>query len=182
MRAICQAIQSGQLQAEARVLISNNGNSEAFLFAQKIGLPAFHLSLRTEQTPERLDQMILHTLETHNVQLVILSGYMRKLGPQTLSVYKNRVLNIHPALLPQYGGRGMYGKYVHEAVLAAGEKQTGITVHLVDEDYDHGAIVGQCRIPVFEADTVESLTERVKEKEPAFFISILQQILKEGLP
>ena len=86
---------------------------------------------------------------------------MRLLGPETVARYRGRILNIHPALLPRFGGKGMYGERVHEAVLAAGEQVTGGTVHQVDEDYDRGPIVAQCEGPVLEGDTVESLRQRV---------------------
>jgi len=107
---------------------------------------------------------------------------MKKLGPQTLSTYKDRILNIHPALLPKYGGLGMYGDHVHAAVLAAKEQETGITVHLVDEHYDQGKIIAQCKVPVLPTDTIESLALRVKAREGTFFIEVLQQLVEKGFP
>ena len=109
-------------------------------------------------------QAILDALTRHDVELVVLAGYMKKLGPRTLTRYRGRVLNIHPALLPRFGGQGMYGARVHEAVLASGERETGVTIHVVDEEYDHGPIVAQCRVPVLAADTPETLAARVLER------------------
>src|SRR5262249_60197687 len=93
------------------------------------------------------DQAILDALQTHGVDLVLLLGYMKLLGPRTTAAYRGRILNTHPALLPRHGGKGMYGNRVHEAVLAAGDTETGGTLHLVDEEYDHGTVVAQCRGP-----------------------------------
>ena len=110
------------------------------------------------------------------MDLVVLAGYMKILGPRTISRYRGRILNIHPALLPRFGGEGMYGKRVHEAVLAAGETVTGVTIHMVDEEYDHGPIVARCEVSVLEDDTVDSLAERVLRREHGFYVETLQRI------
>lgn len=180
MQAISAAIQAGQLQAQAQVVISNNSQSDALTFARAVALPAYHLSVKTEQTAQQLDSRMQELLLAHEVQLVILSGYMKKLGPQTLSAYKDRILNIHPALLPKYGGQGMYGEHVHAAVLAAGESETGITVHVIDEHYDQGKILAQCRVPIYPEDTLESLAFRVKARERSFFVEVLRQLTEQG--
>ena len=102
---------------------------------------------------------------------------MKKLGSITLDTFKSKVLNIHPALLPRHGGQGMYGKHIHEAVLAAGETETGVTVHIVDENYDTGAILAQKLISVKEEDTVDSLAERVLCVEHELFVDTLKKII-----
>ncbi len=127
--------------------------------------------------PQQLDQAITDALKKHQVDLVVLAGYMKKLGPVTLAAYQGRVINIHPALLPKYGGKGMYGIHVHEAVLAAGETETGVTVHLVDDHYDGGAILAQRRVPVNSDDTADSLAARVLEVEHEFYVETLGKIL-----
>ena len=109
-------------------------------------------------------------------ELIVLSGYLRKLGPATLARFRGRILNIHPGLLPAHGGRGMYGRHVHEAVIAAGERESGITIHLVDEEYDHGPAVAERRIPVDPGDTPQSLALRIQAQEPAFFVETLRRI------
>jgi phosphoribosylglycinamide formyltransferase-1 len=101
---------------------------------------------------------------------------MKLLGPRTLARYRGRILNIHPALLPKFGGKGLYGKKVHEAVLAAGERVTGVTIHLVDERYDAGPIVAQSEVPVLDGDTVDSLAARVLQREHQLFAETLQKI------
>ena len=109
------------LTADPAVLISNNGDSTAIAWARENGIPAVHLSVTRTGSPENLDRAIVDTLKSHRVDLVVLAGYMRKLGPLTLAAYDRRILNVHPALLPKFGGHGMYGKFVHEAVLKSGD-------------------------------------------------------------
>jgi phosphoribosylglycinamide formyltransferase-1 len=133
--------------------------------------------MKTHPVPEELDSAILNALVSNQVSLVILAGYMRKLGSQTLRYYKGRIINIHPALLPKYGGEGMYGIRVHQAVLASGEKETGVTIHLADEDYDHGEIIAQSRVPILQGDTAEILSNRVLEREHNFLIETIGKII-----
>jgi phosphoribosylglycinamide formyltransferase-1 len=177
MQAVIDACKSGRLQATSAVVISNNRGSGALQRARQEDIPGYHLSAETHPDPEALDQAILDTLRQHAVDLVVLAGYMKKLGPKTLTHYQGRIINIHPALLPKYGGRGMYGNHVHAAVLAAGEKETGVTIHLVDGEYDRGPILAQCRVPVLEGDTVETLARRVLEQEHAFLVETLEKML-----
>ena len=179
MQAVIDACKEGRLLAKPCVVISNNGDSEALIRANREGISFYHLSRKTHPDPEQLDTEILLTLQRHNTELVILAGYMYKVGPKTFAHYKGRILNIHPALLPKYGGVGMYGNRVHEAVLAAGEKETGVTIHMVDEEYDHGAIVAQCLVPVMADDTAETLARRVLECEHRFLVEILGKIISK---
>jgi phosphoribosylglycinamide formyltransferase-1 len=108
----------------------------------------------------------------------VLAGYMKKIGPRTLARYRGLVLNIHPALLPKFGGQGMYGRRVHEEVLAAGDRMTGVTVHLADEEYDRGPILAQREVPVVRGDTVDSLAARVLEAEHALYVETLARIAR----
>ncbi len=177
MQAIVDACKGGLLNAEISVVISNNSDSLALERAKRAGIPCFHLSSVTHPRFEDLDLAIHDTLQEHGVDLVVLVGYLKKLGSRTLSAYRNRILNIHPALLPKYGGKGMFGRAVHEAVLSSGDKMTGVTIHLVDERYDHGPIIAQCQIPILENDTVDSLSTRVLAKEHDFLIETLRMIV-----
>ncbi|MFA5788151.1 MAG: formyltransferase family protein, partial [Actinomycetota bacterium] len=126
--------------------------------------------------PDALDAAILEALVEHEVGVVVLAGYMKKIGPRTLARFRGRILNTHPALLPEFGGQGMYGRLVHEAVLAAEECESGATIHLVDDEYDHGPIVAQCRVPVLPDDSPESLAERVQKAERRLWVDTLQAI------
>lgn len=176
VQAIIDAIKQGKLDARPCVVISNNSNAYVLERSKKEGIPFYHISSKHYPNEEVLDQKILEILIKHNVDIVILAGYMKKVGPKVLSHFRNRVLNIHPALLPKFGGKGMFGKFVHEAVIKAGEKESGCTVHLVDEHYDQGRILGQIKVPVFPDDTPETLVERVLAEEHRLYPMILQKI------
>ena len=176
LQAIIDACADGRLNARLSVVISNNSGERALQRARSSGIPAFHLSGQTHPAPEQLDRAISETLVAHGVDLVVMAGYMKLLGPRTLSRFRGRVLNTHPALLPRFGGAGMYGDRVHEAVLGAGEKLTGVTVHVADDLYDHGAIVAQCEVPVHKGDTVETLRARVLAREHEFLVETLQHV------
>ncbi len=176
MQAIIDAWKGGRLHVEPAVVISNNSGSGAMERARREDIPAFHLSGATHPSSSDLDAAITRVLEDHGVDLVILAGYMKLLGPQTLARYRGRILNIHPALLPKYGGRGLYGIKVHEAVLAAGERVTGATIHVVDERYDAGPILAQSEVPVLEGDDADALAARVLDTEHRLYVETLERI------
>jgi phosphoribosylglycinamide formyltransferase 1 len=178
LQAVIDACHSGYLGAKPCLVISNNSESEALARARREGIAAYHFSSKTHPDPAELDIAILSALQHHQAGLVVLAGYMKRLGEKTLSAYRGRVINIHPALLPKYGGAGMYGAHVHVAVIAAGDQETGVTIHLVDQDYDHGDILAQCRLPVLEGDTAGTLAERVLEREHSFLVETLKRIIE----
>jgi len=113
--------------------------------------------------------------------LVVLAGFMKMIGPRVLHAFRDRIVNIHPALLPRHGGKGMYGMHVHRAVIASGDRVSGVTVHLVDEEYDHGRVLAQMEIPVVPDDSPESLADRVLKKEHQFLPEVLGRIVKGDL-
>ena len=144
--------------------------------ARAAGVPAVHLSGATHPDPGQLDAAILATLREHRVDTVFLAGYMKKLGPAVLAAFAGRIFNTHPALLPKHGGKGMYGHKVHEAVLAAKETESGASIHLVDEDYDTGRVIAQCRVPVAPTDSAETLAARVQERERELVVETLAKL------
>ena len=176
LQAVIDSCRSGTIDAEVRVVISNNSRSLALERARRADIPTAHLSGATHPDPDRLDGAITETLQRHGVQVVALAGYMKMLGPRTLDAYRNRILNVHPALLPKFGGRGMYGDRVHKAVLASGDSVSGVTVHLVDEEYDHGPVVAQTQVPVLPGDTPDTLAARVLEQEHTLYPETIQRI------
>ena len=178
MQAVVDACAQGRLHAEVRVVISNNSRSGALARARTHGIPTAHLSGVTHPNADDLDRAIMETLTCHRVEVVALAGYMKRLGPLVLSHYKGRLLNTHPALLPKYGGQGMYGDKVHKAVLAAGEEVSGATVHLVEGDYDTGPVLSQVDVPVLDGDTPESLRDRVQAAERQHYVDVLERIAK----
>lgn len=176
MQAILDAIKKGELDVDPVVLISNNSNSKAFERAKREGIPRCHLSGKTHPDPDELDSIMCDTLKRYNTDLVILAGYMKKIGDGTLKVFNGRILNIHPALLPKFGGQGMYGKRVHETVLAAGGTETGVTIHVIDDQYDNGPIIAQEKVPILDSDTADSLAERVLKVEHKLYADTIGKI------
>jgi len=180
-QALIDACERGELDARISVLISNNSGSGAAERAQRHAIPFFHLSGKTHPEPDKLDRAILEALESSGVELVVLAGYMKKVGPRTLERYAGRILNTHPALLPKYGGRGMYGMHVHRAVIAAGERESGPSVHVVDGEYDHGPVLAQGSVPIGPADDADALAERVQVREKQLLVETLQRIATGAL-
>ncbi len=177
MLAIMDACEQGRLEARVEIVISNNANSQALVSARERGIATAHLSSRTHPDPDELDEAMLGVLSGHNVDLVLLAGFMKKIGPKTLAAYKGRMLNIHPSLLPKFGGQGMYGNKVHEAVINSGEAETGVTIHLVDGEYDEGAVLAQKSVAVDKDDTVESLATKVLKIEHVLYAETIQKII-----
>jgi phosphoribosylglycinamide formyltransferase-1 len=176
MRAVVAAARGGELRVEPRLLISNRAEAPALAFAREAGLPWQHVSALSEGSAQAADAVIAAALKGAGVELVVLSGYLRRLGPAVLEAFGGRILNIHPALLPRHGGEGMYGRRVHEAVLTAGDSETGATVHLVEGAYDTGPVLAQARIAVEPGDTPESLERRVAAIEAPLYIDTLRRI------
>lgn len=176
LQAIMDACASGEIGAQVALVLSNNSGARALERARAEGIESIHLSSQTHPDSEALDQAMVSALQSASVDWVVLAGYMKKLGPKTLTAYRDRILNTHPALLPKFGGAGFYGRRVHQAVLDAGETESGATVHLVEGDYDTGPILAQVRVPVHAGDTVEALEERVKVAERRLIITTLAEL------
>ena len=170
------AIRSGRLNAEIALVISNNRDSGALHRAADNGLRTACLSAATHPDPCELDQAICSALVESQADIVVLAGYMKKIGPLALAAFSGRIINTHPSLLPKHGGKGMYGPRVYEAVLANGDSETGVTVHLVDAEYDTGPIIAQATLPVAANATVESLKREVQALERQVLCATLQRI------
>lgn len=176
LQAILDACAARQIAARVSTVISNNSDSGALRRALAAGATPVHLSSKTHPDPELLDRAIVQALAGARADVVMLAGYMRKLGALTLASYRGRILNTHPALLPKFGGQGMYGMRVHQAVLAAGEVESGASVHLVDAEYDTGRVLAQVKVRVEPGDTPEVLAQRVQASERELVISVLGRI------
>ena len=177
LQAIIDGCKDGKINAAVCAVISNNSKSMALQRAKNEGVPAFHFSAKTIPDAQALEQAILSTLRDHNTDIIFLAGYMKKIGASILQTYKGRIYNIHPSLLPKYGGKGMFGINVHKAVIEAGETETGITIHRVDPEYDTGEIIAQCTVPVAKGDTPEMLAARVLAQEHIFLVETLRKEL-----
>ena len=162
--------------AKVALVASNRADSPALIRAATSSIDIASFDATDDGTELRA---LLHK---NRIDLVVLAGYLKKIPSTVTREYAGRMMNIHPALLPAFGGEGMYGAKVHEAVIASGATESGVTVHLVDEDYDRGPIVAQWRVPVEKSDTAESLAARVLEVEHVVYpravemVAILQQL------
>ena len=178
MQAVIDACEASRLQARIGLIISNNSDSGALRRAAQHGIPGMHLSRKTHGDDAGVDATMAEALDQAAIDLVVLVGYMRLIGPRVLHRFHGRIINCHPALLPKYGGKGFYGQHVHQAVIAAGDTESGSTIHFVDEVYDQGPIIRQSRVPVHPDDTAESLEARVKAAEHQLLIDAVGEILQ----
>jgi phosphoribosylglycinamide formyltransferase-1 len=165
---LCRAQSQGELKKQIVLLITNNIKAGARTVAQNWGVQEFVTELSGHGEDE-----LLKVLAEKQIGFIFLVGYLKKVGPKLLEAYRGRIFNSHPSLLPKYGGKGMYGRHVTEAVLAAKEKVTGVTIHRLDGEYDTGAILQQRELAVTLEDTVEALEDRVKATEKKMILDFL---------
>ena len=184
LQAILSAMHQGKIpNARVCLVLSNNSGAGILEIARNNSLPALHVSRQHYQSEEAFVTALLGILESHRVNLIVLAGYMKQIPPRVIAAYRNRILNVHPALLPSFGGKGMYGMRVHEAVLAARSTQSGATVHLVDEEYDHGTIVLQERVDISPDETPETLAMKVLTLEHALLPEAIRRFSETaGVP
>lgn len=178
-RTINEAIRANTMNAVAVVLISNRASSSALVHADANGIPSFHIPTKDREADA--DKQLRDTLIAYGAEIVVLSGYLKKLGPLALAAFEGRILNVHPGLLPKYGGLGMYGRRVHQAVLDNRETETGATIHLVDGEYDHGRTVATTTVQIHPDDSVFSLEQRVVAAECNLFTDLIRRISKGEL-
>jgi formyltetrahydrofolate-dependent phosphoribosylglycinamide formyltransferase len=166
LQNIHQQIAAGNLPGvEIALVVSNNSGSGAMEYAHQRSFPTAHVSATKQGSQEAADAALLQHLIEHRIDIIVLAGYMKKVPQAVIREYAGRIINVHPALLPAYGGEGMYGMRVHEAVLQRGERFSGATAHLVTEHYDEGPIILQESCEVAPSDTPESLSEKVRKIE-----------------
>ncbi len=169
-QAILSAMKRGEIPgARISIVVSNNSSAGILDLARANGIPALHISRKQFASEEEFIGHLLSALDEHDVNFIVLAGYMKKIPARAIQRYRDSIINIHPALLPEFGGEGMYGTRVHEAVIASGKRFSGATVHVVDEDYDHGRVVLQKQVSVEPGDTPESLAAKVLKIEHEIF-------------
>lgn len=156
------------------VVLSNNKHVGVHARVQKLGIPSFVFSREefVEGAP------VLAKLAEYHIDLIVLAGFMNKISDPLLQAYPGKIINIHPALLPKHGGKGMFGMHVHEAVVAAGEQESGITIHYINENYDEGDIIFQATCPVVPADTPEAVATKVHALEYAHYPHVIEEVLR----
>jgi phosphoribosylglycinamide formyltransferase 1 len=178
MQAVIEACRRGEVPGEVVRAVSTTPGAPALERARALGVSALHLDPE-QATTEELDARLIAAFREVDADTIALAGFMRKVGPTFLRAFSGRVLNIHAALLPCFGGQGFYGRRVHEAVIESGARFSGATVHFVDEEYDHGPIILQAVVPVEDDDTAETLAARVLEQEHRIYPQALR-LLAEG--
>ncbi len=169
--AIYKAILEKELDIQVTLVISNNTNAVVLQNAKKHNLNNFLVNSKTYENP---NEKIYSLLKEHECEYIFLSGYMKKLSSKIINEFK--VLNSHPSLLPKYGGYGMYGKFVHEAVIKNAEKESGVTIHEVSEEYDEGKILLQKKLTISQGESVDSLELKVKQLERSAIVEVLKNV------
>jgi formyltetrahydrofolate-dependent phosphoribosylglycinamide formyltransferase len=182
MQAIIDSCKSGILKGLAQPVLAISNNPKAFALerAKKENIKFVCIERKNYADEISFNAEILKELKNANADIVCLAGYMRMLGKEIIDAYPKRVLNIHPALLPKFGGKGMFGHYVHEAVVAAKEKKSGATVHFVDEHYDNGQIILQREVPVYKKDSPDDAAARVLKIEHQIYPEAIRKVIKSG--
>ena len=178
-REIYNQIQKGDIPAKIVLVVSNNPQCGAIIFASEQGLENFIVNDTRFPNPDTRGKLLFQALLKAEVELICLAGYIKLLPIRIVNEYKDRILNIHPALLPQFGGKGFYGIKVHEAVIDAGAAESGVTVHLVDEEYDHGKIIAQKKVKVQSGDTAITLAKRVLKVEHDLYPKVVKAFCKD---
>ncbi len=156
-----------------RLIVSNKPQAGVLQIAEREQLP----TLIIEKERFFRGDGYVAALQSADVHWIVLAGFLWKVPEQLIAAYPEKIVNIHPSLLPKYGGKGMYGRFVHEAVIAAGEKESGITIHLVDEHFDHGARVFQEKCTVSPEDTPETLAQKIHRLEHEYFPAIIEKLV-----
>lgn len=181
-QALIDAVESGRIAARIRGLVSNKTDNKALDRARKHGIDTVTLAPSFFSGYSEYEEALLQQLKNWKTDLIVLAGYMIKVPASIIEEYRGRIVNIHPSLLPKYGGKGFYGIKVHRAVIENKEKQSGCTVHLVTEEYDKGPILAQEKVPVLEDDNPESLAERVLKKEHKLLPKVVGELIEDLNP
>ncbi len=174
MQALINGCHSGVINGEVALIIGTRSDAPAIQRAKESSVETRVISPKRQPDDNSYGQTIIHTLDSKGIDLVCLAGFMRYLPSCVVRQYAGKIMNVHPALLPFFGGKGMYGEHVHRAVMDSGMKVSGCTVHFVDEDYDTGPIILQTPVPVYPEDTPETLAARVLEKEHSSYVEAVR--------
>ncbi len=180
-QALIDKKESGDLHVDFVLMVGNNSSAGAFQRAVKHNIPTVHLAPSHFKSSADYQQRLLSLLDEYRVELIILAGYMKMLPSEVVHRYHNRIINIHPALLPAFGGKGMYGSKVHQAVLDYGAKITGVTVHFVSEVYDEGPVICQVPVKVSDTDDCSTLAERVLAVEHQTYWQAVEAIARGNI-
>ena len=174
LQAIINAVKENKINGKIKLVFSNRKNAYGLIRAQNESIDTFYLNRKKFFSNEEYDERILEELERKNIDLIVLAGYLNILSSKLVSKYSNRIINIHPSLIPSFCGDGFYGENVHKAVIKSGVKFTGATTHFVDENVDTGAIILQDVVPIFINDDFETVAKRVLEIEHKILVKTVK--------
>ena len=180
-KSLHRHVQSGEIPGRIVLTVSNNPNSGAIEYAREYNISTLIINKGRYANPVAREKFLIQTLIDNEVNLICLAGYMNLLPTSIVHQYKSCILNIHPALLPHFGGKGFYGIKVHEAVVASGVEESGVTVHFVDEEYDQGKIIAQEKVKVLSEDTAETLAERVLKVEHELYPQVVKAFCEDRI-
>ncbi len=161
--------------ANISLLLSNNKNAFALKRAEKNDIPNYYCNREDFYENDKVKNI----LAVYAIDFIVLAGFLWKVPDELIALYPNKIVNIHPALLPKFGGKGMYGRHVHEAVMAAGEKESGITIHYVNQNYDEGQIIFQKKCELTADDTISTITEKVQKLEHKYYTEVVENLLSD---
>jgi len=178
LQALIDATKAGILAGRVVLVVSNMRKAFGLERARRESIDTFVFKEKSYDTPAAAADDLTTQLREHRVDYIALAGYLKLLPQNVVQAFQGRIVNIHPGLLPKYGGKGMYGHHVHESVLANGETESGVTIHLVDEIYDHGRVLKEVRVPVQPDDTPDSLAARVLQQEHKWYARVLDKLIK----
>lgn len=181
-QAVLNAIDRGEVDAEVVRLIASRPAIGAIEKAENANIPSVVVQRKHFDSPESYENALLDELSSAKPDLIVLAGFLVQIPVLIIRAFENKIINIHPSLLPDFGGKGFYGIKVHEAVIKAGKRESGCTVHMVTENYDEGPILAQSKVPVLPSDTAESLAKRVLDAEHKLLPKTIQTILKNQIP
>lgn len=173
LQAIIDAISTGKLDAKINLVVSNNPEAYALKRAELAGIQTYTI---ISKATTKIDEELFEVLKNYKIDLIVLAGYLRRIGTKLLENYK--IINTHPSLLPKFGGKGMHGMHVHQAVIDAKEKVSGVTVHFVNDEYDKGNIIRQTKVEVLDTDNADTLSAKVQAAEKIQLIEVLQEFEK----
>ncbi|MBR6750814.1 MAG: phosphoribosylglycinamide formyltransferase [Clostridia bacterium] len=179
LQSIIDAVKSGDLKVEIALVIASKAGIFAIKRAEEAGIPVSVYEKKNYETIEEMYDELIDELNEKGVEFIVLAGYLTILTSNIINAFRRKIVNIHPALLPKFGGHGYYGMRVHKEVILAGETESGATVHYVDEGTDTGEIISQIKVPVYPYDTPETLQARVLEKEHELLPNTLKKLLNE---
>ena len=180
-KSLYRHVQSGEIPGRIVLTVSNNPNSGAIKYARENNIFTLIINKVLYANPVDREKFLIQTLIDNEVNLICMAGYINLLPKSIVHQYKNCILNVHPALLPHFGGKGFYGIKVHEAVVASGVEESGVTVHFVDEEYDQGKIIAQEKVKVLSEDTAETLAERVLKVEHELYPQVVKAFCEDRI-